>query len=125
MCRLWDTRNPPGPLGGPKLGANTIRCFPVSGVCGVPNGARALVINAGAMGATDSGTLRFFASGTVPLPTSPALGFKPTVEASANGLIVAMAGSNQICVRTDMPQASVGNVHSMTDVIGYYAGRVH
>ncbi len=28
-CRIVDTRNPPGPTGGPALAANTQRSFPI------------------------------------------------------------------------------------------------
>lgn len=36
-CRLVDTRNPTGTLGGPTMGANTTRIFPVSQAsCGLP-----------------------------------------------------------------------------------------
>ena len=36
-CRLVDTRNPNGPLGGPIMGGGTTRVFPLSlGSCGLP-----------------------------------------------------------------------------------------
>lgn len=121
-CRVWDTRNPPGPNGGPKLNGNTTRCFPVIGTCGLPLGARAVVFNATAVSATDSGTLRFFPSGQVPRPSDPSLSFKVGTPASANGLIVPMMGASFMCVRVEMPLGSTGQVHSLTDTIGYYQG---
>jgi hypothetical protein len=120
MCRMWDTRNPPGPAGGPKLAANTVRCFPATGFCGLPVGAGAVVFNATAMSGTDSGTLRFFAAGQVPTPSSPSLSFKAGGTASASGLIVPMMGASAICVRVEMSPGSTGLVHSLTDSVGYY-----
>jgi hypothetical protein len=46
-CRVLDTRNPDGPLGGPILFAGTSRSFPIpSGGCGVPPSAQAYSVNA-------------------------------------------------------------------------------
>lgn len=45
-CRLVDTRNAVGPLGGPSLVANTARTFPiVSGPCGIPSNVVAYSLN--------------------------------------------------------------------------------
>ncbi len=45
-CRLVDTRNAAGPLGGPSLAANTARTFPVvSGSCGIPSNVVAYSLN--------------------------------------------------------------------------------
>jgi len=43
-CRVLDTRNPDGPLGGPALSGQ--RTFPVSGACGLPSTAQAYSFNA-------------------------------------------------------------------------------
>ena len=41
-CRVVDTRNPNGLLGGPTIGANTTRTFPIpSGTCNIPATAQA------------------------------------------------------------------------------------
>lgn len=45
-CRIADTRNATGSLGGPSLVANTARTFPVlSSTCGVPSTAQAYSLN--------------------------------------------------------------------------------
>ena len=45
-CRVMDTRNPNGPLGGPYLAANAARTIPVSsGVCGIPANSVAYSLN--------------------------------------------------------------------------------
>lgn len=45
-CRIADTRNAVGSLGGPSLVANTARTFPVlSSTCGIPSTAQAYSLN--------------------------------------------------------------------------------
>jgi len=67
-CPVFDTRAPPGPNGGPKLNANTTRCFQVQGICGVPSFGCAASFHLTALEATDSGSIRIFPDGTVPAP---------------------------------------------------------
>lgn len=123
-CRMWDTRNPPGPSGGPKLAANTIRCFPVSGMCGLPSVSRAIVFNAAAAAPTEGGTLRFFPDGQPPTPGHPSFSFKAGTTTSATGLVLRMMDASRICVRVEMPSGSTGLVHNLTDTVGYYDGPI-
>jgi hypothetical protein len=45
-CRIADTRNAPGPFGGPLLAATTVRDFPVpQSACNIPATARAYSLN--------------------------------------------------------------------------------
>jgi len=44
-CRVVDTRNPNGPLGGPAIQGGTSRDFPISGNCGIPTSASAVSLN--------------------------------------------------------------------------------
>jgi DNA-binding beta-propeller fold protein YncE len=46
-CRIVDTRNPDGPLGGPSISGNTFRAFPLpqSQDCNIPDGALAYSLN--------------------------------------------------------------------------------
>ncbi|MGC1299328.1 MAG: hypothetical protein WA869_30250, partial [Alloacidobacterium sp.] len=45
-CRVVDTRNPSGPLGGPSIGNQSSRNFPVqSSSCGIPSTATAYSLN--------------------------------------------------------------------------------
>src|SRR5262249_3184625 len=44
-CRVVDTRNPVGPLGGPVLAANSTRNFVLPGSCGIPATAAAYSLN--------------------------------------------------------------------------------
>jgi hypothetical protein len=44
-CRLVDTRNATGPLGGPSIGAGASRSFIIPGTCGIPSTALAYSLN--------------------------------------------------------------------------------
>jgi len=45
-CRVADTRNPPGPFGGPVIGANSSRDFTIpQSACGIPGNAAAYSLN--------------------------------------------------------------------------------
>ncbi len=59
-CRVVDTRNPTGPLGGPSLAGGATRSFPVTGTCGIPSTAKAVVFNVAMVGPTGSGNLRIW-----------------------------------------------------------------
>src|SRR5262249_53533571 len=69
-CRLVDTRNANGPLGGPALSAKAQRTFILAGHCGVPSGARALSLNVTVTGPTAQGDLKIFAGTTAPVSTT-------------------------------------------------------
>ena len=44
-CRVVDTRNAIGPLGGPTMSGNTTRTFPMAGICGLPGTGAAYSVN--------------------------------------------------------------------------------
>src|SRR5262249_35144646 len=44
-CRLIDTRDPDGPLGGPSLAASRTRNFSAAGHCGIPLDATSIAAN--------------------------------------------------------------------------------
>jgi hypothetical protein len=124
-CRLWDTRNPVGPTGGPAHNANTQRDFPVRGMCGVPTTAQAAVLNLtvtfGTLVNRDFGNMRAFPAGGT-LPSSSVLNWAVSDPAVANGaiLLLGSAGGNHITIRIDMPTGSIGQIHSLADVTGYF-----
>jgi hypothetical protein len=45
LCRLVDTRNTIGPLGGPAIGGGAARSFTIRGACGLPSTALAYSLN--------------------------------------------------------------------------------
>jgi hypothetical protein len=117
-CRLADTRNPPGPTGGPALGANTVRTFPVSGACGIPPDATAVALNATAVNASDLGDLRLFPAGQ-PVPLASSLNFV-SGRTRANNATVPLGTDGQVAVQCDMPAGSTGSTHLVLDVYGYF-----
>ena len=118
-CRLFDTRGPVGPTGGPAMGANSNRCFQAHNLCGIPNTATAVELNLTAVGATDFGNVRAYpGGGTVP-PTS-VLNFRADGGALANRVIVPIGQDGTICFRVDMPVGSTGQVHLIGNVFAYF-----
>ena len=117
-CRLIDTRGPAGPSGGPALGANSSRTFPVSGRCGVPATARAVAVNLTAVNPGASGNLRLFPSGTV-APLASSINFAQG-RTRANNAIGALGADGQMTVRCDMPAGSTAVTHFLADVTGYF-----
>ncbi|HEY6147543.1 MAG TPA: hypothetical protein VIZ69_07580, partial [Thermoanaerobaculia bacterium] len=114
-CRVADTRNAPGPSGGPALSANTVRSFPVTGVCGIPPGARAVAINLAVFQPSNDGDLRLFpAGGTAPLAS--AINFRAGIVRANNALVPVGIGG-QISVQCDMPS---GSTNFFFDVFGFF-----
>jgi uncharacterized repeat protein (TIGR01451 family) len=114
-CRVLDTRNPPGPLGGPALGAQTTRRFTMTNKCGIPPSARALSVSMAVTSATVAGNLRLF-------PAQQSVPFVATIAYSAgqirtNNAIVTLGPDADIDVFCG--QAS-GTVHLILDVNGYF-----
>jgi hypothetical protein len=122
-CRIVDTRNPDGPTGGPVLGANSNRSFPIESACGVPNTAQAVVFNITMVSPTDFGDLRIYPAGTT-VPLASVINWVTTDFAVANGAIVPVTPGgpsvNNVTVQVDMPPASTGTVHLVLDVTGYF-----
>jgi hypothetical protein len=112
-CRIVDTRNASGTLGGPIMSANTTRTFPLSqGLCGVPSGAAAYSLN---MTVVPSGFLGYLttwpAGGTEPL-VSTLNAYKGQVVANAT---IIPAGSNG-AVNVFVTNAT----HVVIDTNGYF-----
>jgi hypothetical protein len=113
-----DTRNPVGPSGGPALGANTIRSFPVTGICGIPSTATAVALNVTVVDETDFGDLRLYPAGS-PAPSSSTINFA-VQKVRANNAIIPLGSGGQIAVQCDMPSVSTGQTHFVFDVTGYF-----
>jgi len=117
-CRVADTRNPPGPSGGPALGANTTRSFPVTGLCGVPPTATGVAIKVTVVNETDYGNLRLYPAGGA-LPGSSTINFTVN-RVRANNAVIPLGTSGEIGVRCDMPPGSTGQTDFLFDVTGYF-----
>ncbi|HEY6929941.1 MAG TPA: right-handed parallel beta-helix repeat-containing protein [Thermoanaerobaculia bacterium] len=114
-CRIVDTRNGSGPLGGPALVAGARRTFTLTGGCGIPATARSLSLNVTVTAPTASGDLKLFAGGTA-TPTSTTINYGPG-QTRANNAQPALGGSGNLAVQCD--QAS-GSVQLIIDVNGYF-----
>ncbi len=114
-CRVADTRNPDGPLGGPAISANSTRTFAIGGNCAVPATAAAAVFNIAVVNPTQPGNLRLYAAGDSPPPTS-AINFSAG-QIRANNATVRLGPSGQLAIQCDMPG---GATHVVLDVMGYY-----
>ena len=117
-CRLVDTRNANGPSGGPNLLPNAGRAFPVTGVCGIPVTATAVVVNAVSVLPAETGDLRLYAAGD-PLPVSSALNYKPA-NTRANNAVVPLGTGGQLAVFCDAPAGSTNPEMFVLDVYGYF-----
>ncbi len=114
-CRLADTRNASGPSGGPALVANTVRNFPVTGVCGIPSTARAVAVNLAVYQPSAAGDLRVYPAGAAP-PLTSSINFRSGVV-RANSAILPLGAAGQIAVQCDMPS---GVSDFFLDVYGYF-----
>ena len=113
-CRLVDTRNSNGPLGGPMLNANTSRTFPLlSGSCGIPGTAKAYSLN---FTVVPQGALGYLTT----WPTGQSQPFVSTLNAltgaiAANAAIVPAGTSGSVDVFV------TNNTHLVVDINGYFA----
>jgi hypothetical protein len=116
-CRMVDTRNAAGPLGGPALQPGAVRTFLLTGFCGVPSSAKALAVNVTVTQPTAGGDLRLLPSDLCNLPLVSTIHYAPG-QTRANNAVVALAsdGSGGVKVVTD----SAGSVHLILDVVGYF-----
>ena len=115
-CRVLDTRLPAGPQGGPALGPNELRLFPISGICGVPLTATAAGGNLIAVKPAASGLLRVF-PGDLAEPVTNTIAFGAGQTRAGNGLfMLATDGSGTLAVRN----LSSGPVDVVFDATGYF-----
>lgn len=114
-CRLVDTRNAIGPLGGPSIGAGVERTFLATLACGVPATATALSVNITVVSPTTAGDLRLYAGGG-PAPLASVINFS-SGQVRANNAILPLSGSHEFSVFSDQPN---GTVHLIVDVNGYF-----
>jgi hypothetical protein len=113
-CRVLDTRNPDGPLGGPALVAGAERPFALAGACGIPATAKAVSANVTVTQATHAGNVRLYPAGA-PAPPTSTVNYTPGVTRAGNAT-VPLNASGQVTVLA----SPSGTVHLVLDVNGYY-----
>ena len=115
-CRIADTRNPTGPLGGPSIALNSTRTFPIQSACGIPASAQAYSLN---LTAVPKGALQYLTAwptGQVGLPLASTLNDPTATVVLANAAIVPAWGRNG---SVDIYAAGVSDV--VIDINGYFA----
>lgn len=116
-CRVLDTRLSDGPTGGPVLGPNGVRSFPLTGSCGIPANASAVAVNVTVISPTVSGYLSIDPGNAFFLGTAT-LTFQ-TGEVLSNNATLVLATDGTGTVR--ILNGSGGTTHVAVDVTGYYA----
>lgn len=115
-CRLVDTRNPAGLLGGPALQPSSQRTFALAGACGVPATAKALSVNLAVVDTTASGHLTVFPADR-PLPETSSINFAAGMT-RANNALVSLSGDGFGAITVKV--TSAGALHFLLDVNGYF-----
>jgi hypothetical protein len=114
-CRVADTRNAAGSLGGPSLSGGATRSFPVqSSSCGIPSTAQAYSLNVTAVPRSQQlSWLTAWPSGQMQ-PVSSTLN-SPTGTVTANAAIVSAGNNGNVSVFVTDPADVI------LDVNGYFA----
>ena len=115
-CRIVDTRNANGPLGGPALAASggPDRAFILTGVCGIPAGATSVSANLTVVNPPFGGALAIY-RGDGALSGTTSISFNPA-KVRAGNAILALDGSGNVKVNN----SSAGPVDFILDVDGYF-----
>jgi hypothetical protein len=116
-CRVLDTRNATGPLGGPALsGGGAQRTFTVTGTCGIPSSAKSISVNLTVTQAAAAGSLTAYAGNGAPNGTS-SISFAAGATRANNAIVrLSTDGTGSIGVEND----AAGAAHFILDVNGYF-----
>ncbi|HVO49791.1 MAG TPA: IPT/TIG domain-containing protein [Thermoanaerobaculia bacterium] len=116
-CRVLDTRNANGPLGGPALaGSGAQRTFVVAGTCGIPSSAKSISVNLTVTQAAAAGSLTVYPGDGAPTGTTSTSFASGATRANNAMLALATNGAGSIGVEND----AAGTVHFILDVNGYF-----
>jgi hypothetical protein len=114
-CRVLDTRNAAGPLGGPALAAGQVRTVTLAGSCGIPSSAVAVSANLTVV-AGSSGGFAVFPGNAFPLGTANLFFSAGQVRASDSMLMLATDGTGTVGVLN----GGSGSNDVILDVNGYF-----
>jgi hypothetical protein len=118
-CRVVDTRNPTGPLGGPSLAGGATRSFPITGTCGIPSTAKAVVFNVAIVAPTGSGNLRIWPYNTT-MPLVATINFDAGEPAIANGAISPLTTDPTANISVFLATGTGTHADLVLDVTGYF-----
>jgi hypothetical protein len=115
-CRLVDTRNAAGPLGGPALATAQRRTFQAAGQCGIPTSARTISANITVVSPAAGGSFSLYPGNGLPLGTS-SLNFNAgDVRAGATLIQLATDGTGTFGISNN----AAGTSQLVVDVNGYF-----
>jgi len=111
-CRVVDTRNPAGPLGGPAITAGSSRDFVIPGSCGIPSTAQAYSLNASVVPAGKLGYMTLWPTGQGQPLTATLNSLDGRIKGSAAIVPAGTDGAISVFV-TDQ-------THVILDINGYF-----
>jgi hypothetical protein len=116
-CRLVDTRNAAGPLGGPALAGGASRTFTLIGTCGVPAGTQTVSANVTIVSPAAGGDVVIYPATLVSPPAVSTVSFRAGRTRANNGhLFLSSDGTGRVTVRNN----TNGSLNLVLDVNGYY-----
>ncbi|HEX9149593.1 MAG TPA: hypothetical protein VF958_10575 [Thermoanaerobaculia bacterium] len=113
-CRIVDTRNAPGPYGGPALPGNGIRDFALAGQCGIPGTAKSVAVNLTVVQPASDGYFTAFAAGGS-LPLASMLNFLAG-QTKANNAVLPLGTGGAVTIFN----GGAGAAHVLIDVTGWF-----
>jgi hypothetical protein len=117
-CRVIDTRwTDVAVYGGPALAANETRSWPVAGHCAIPTSARAIAVNATAVGPASSGAIALSPGDLTSIPIATTLVYRPGSTRACTSMIRLSSDSQG---RLRATNVSTGQTHFLLDVSGYF-----
>jgi hypothetical protein len=117
-CRVVDTRDPAGPVGGPALAGGATRSFTViGGTCDIPSTAISVSVNLTAVSPAAAGYLTLFPGDGAGPPLASSVNFS-AARTRANNAVVLLATDGTGTIR--VKNGSAGTVHFVLDVNGYF-----
>lgn len=112
-CRIIDTRGPAGPNGGPALASGASRDVQITGACGIPSGATAVIANITAVSPTTTGYLASYPAGTT-WPGNSTMNYRAG-KTRANNAILILSGDGRVAIKN-----AGATQNFIIDVTGYF-----
>jgi hypothetical protein len=108
--RAVDTRSNGGPIT-----SGSAMCFHIGGI---PTNATGVVLNVTTVGYGTPGWITIYPNGQ-PVPPTSTLNFDVSEYAMANGSIIALGTSGEVCVQVGTVNSAAGSAQVILDVVGY------
>ena len=113
-CRVIDTRGAVGPSGGPALASAGTRGVQMTGVCGIPHGAKAVALNVTVVSPGTTGYLTLY-PGASARPGTSTMSYRTQVTRANNSVMsLSTGGILNVFNGGSLP------AHFIIDVMGYF-----